>query len=236
MKKSSVEEIRARFDKDVERFANVETGQSATIDAPLVLNLISGAAAAINPHAKDLLDVGCGAGNYSLKLLTKIPNMNVTLVDLSEAMLRRAHERVASETKGSITTVQCDVRSCEFPAGRFDVITAAAVLHHLRSDEEWHAVFASFHHWLRPGGSLWISDLVVHEHPAVHGVMWQRYGEYLTNLKGAKYRDDVFSYIEKEDTPRSLPFQLGLLGKVGFTDIDVLHKNSCFAAFGAIKA
>ena len=32
--KSSVAEIRARFDHDVERFANLETGQSATVDAP----------------------------------------------------------------------------------------------------------------------------------------------------------------------------------------------------------
>ena len=39
--KSSVAEIRARFDNDVERFANLETGQSATVDAPLVLELIA---------------------------------------------------------------------------------------------------------------------------------------------------------------------------------------------------
>ena len=236
MKKSSVQEIRERFDKDVDRFSNVETGQSATIDAPLVLNLISGAAAAVNPRATHLLDVGCGAGNYSLKLLAKIPNMSVTLVDLSEPMLRRAHERVSVETKGTVTTVQCDIRSCDFPPEHFDVITAAAVLHHLREDAEWYHVFSSFHRWLRPGGSLWISDLIVHDHPAVHEMMWRRYGEYLAGLKGGKYRDDVFAYIEKEDTPRSLPFQLNMLRKVGFGDIDVLHKNSTFAAFGAIKA
>ena len=66
--KSTVEQIRARFDNDGERFSNLETGQSATIDAPLVFELISQAAAATNPGATDLLDVGCGAGNYSLKL------------------------------------------------------------------------------------------------------------------------------------------------------------------------
>ena len=44
--KSTVEEIRARFDNDVERFSNLETGQSATIDAPLALELIAEAAAA----------------------------------------------------------------------------------------------------------------------------------------------------------------------------------------------
>ena len=36
--KSTVEEIRQRFDKDVERFSNLETGQSATIDAPWCWN------------------------------------------------------------------------------------------------------------------------------------------------------------------------------------------------------
>src|SRR5262249_6939545 len=35
--KSTVEQIRVRFDNDVERFSNLDTGQSATIDAPLVL-------------------------------------------------------------------------------------------------------------------------------------------------------------------------------------------------------
>src|SRR5687768_11443821 len=32
--KSTVDEIRRRFDADVERFSNLETGQSATLDAP----------------------------------------------------------------------------------------------------------------------------------------------------------------------------------------------------------
>ena len=32
--KSTVAEIRARFDNDVARFSNLETGQSATVDAP----------------------------------------------------------------------------------------------------------------------------------------------------------------------------------------------------------
>jgi hypothetical protein len=35
--KSMVEEIPQRFDADVERFSNLETGQSATVDSPLAL-------------------------------------------------------------------------------------------------------------------------------------------------------------------------------------------------------
>ena len=67
--KSTVEEIRQRFDADVERFSNLETGQSATVDAPLAMSLIAEVAAAVTPKATSVLDVGCGAGNYTLKLL-----------------------------------------------------------------------------------------------------------------------------------------------------------------------
>src|ERR1700680_4066467 len=65
--------------------------------------------------------------------------------------------------------------------------------------------------------------------------MRQRYGEYLTRLKDEAYRDHVFAYVEKEDTPRPLLFQLDLLRQVGFAQVEVLHKNLCFAAFGAVK-
>src|SRR5687767_15351351 len=108
--KSSVDEIRARFDADVERFSNLETGQSATVDAPLAMTLVARAAAATTPHARHVLDVGCGAGNYTLKLLEQIPNLDVTLIDLSQPMLDRAKERVRQATVGDITTIQGDIR------------------------------------------------------------------------------------------------------------------------------
>ena len=40
-RKASVEEIRGRFDRDVGRFSNLETGQTATVDAALALDLIA---------------------------------------------------------------------------------------------------------------------------------------------------------------------------------------------------
>jgi tRNA (cmo5U34)-methyltransferase len=234
--KSTVDEIRQRFDADVERFANLETGQSATVDAPLAMALIAQSAAAATPHARHVLDVGCGAGNYTLKLLQFLPNLDVTLIDLSMPMLARASERIGQATRGTITTVQGDVREVDIDAEKVDIILAAAVLHHLRDASEWRQVFSAFHRALRPGGSLWVFDLVDSSIPPVQRLMWQQYGEYLTQLQGPDYRDHVFAYVEKEDTPRPLLFQLELLREVGFKNIDVLHKNLCFAAFGAVKS
>jgi tRNA (cmo5U34)-methyltransferase len=233
--KSSVDEIRQRFDADVERFSNLETGQSSTIDAPLSLELIVRAAASTTPGATHLLDVGAGAGNYALRMLEALPGLDVTLVDLSRPMLDRAAERLRGSTASQVSCVQSDVRQLELGEGRFDLITAAAVLHHLRTTEEWETVFAAFFRALRPGGSIWISDLVEHSIPAVQALMWERYGEYLTALRDEAYREHVFAYVEREDTPRPLVFQIELLRHVGFSAVDVLHKNGPFAAFGAVK-
>ncbi len=233
--KSSVEQIRQRFDQDVERFANLEVGHSAIMDSPLMLDLLTKAAAAATPGARALLDIGCGAGNYSLKMLQVLPGLSVSLIDLSLPMLDRAVERLQPATTGQVRAVQGDIRDLELGAEQYDLILAGAVFHHLRSDEEWRAVFAKCCRSLRPGGSLWIADMIEHSTAAIQELMRLRYGDYLTSLRGAAYRDQVFGYIAQEDTPRSLLFQLDLLRSVGFAEVEILHKNSCFAAFGGIK-
>lgn len=233
--KSTVEEIRIRFDHEVDRFSNLQTGQQATIDAPLSLALIAEAASRVTPRATSLLDVGCGAGNYTLKVLERLPNLDVTLIDLSRPMLDRAVARVSQATSGRVTALQGDVRELQLGEARYDLICAAAVLHHLREEDEWGTVFSKFYHSLRVGGSLWISDLIEHSDPRIQALMRERWGAYLTQLKDEAYRDEVFGYIAQEDTPRPLMFQMDLLRKVGFSKVELLHKNSCFAAFGAIK-
>ncbi len=233
--KCSVEEIRARFDADVERFSNLETGQTATVDAPLAMELITRAAFHATTPIRRILDIGCGAGNNTLKLLGLVPGADCDLLDLSGPMLERARDRVRAAGAGKATAIQADFREVVLAEGVYDVVLAAAVLHHLRGEDDWLAAFRKLHAILRPGGSVWITDLVSHENPAVQELMWKRYGDYLVSIGGLEYRDKVFAYIEFEDSPRPVSRQLELLRDAGFRSVDILHKNSCFAAFGAIK-
>ena len=239
MPKSTPDEIRQRFDRDVERFSNLETGQSATIDAPLVLDLITSAALAVTPHAQTVLDVGCGAGNYPLKLLQKIENrpaFDITLIDLSRPMLDRAAARLTAAAPANS------------PPSK-----ATCVKSHLEKT-------VSTSSWLPPccticeptrSGKPSSKNSSAPSVPAAHSGFptWSSTppapsinscgsadGEYLTGLNGEAYRDQVFAYIEKEDTPRSLVYQLDLLRRVGFSEVEPLHKNGPFAAFGAVKA
>ncbi len=74
-----------------------------------------------------------------------------------------------------------------------------------------------------------------HSISGVQNIMRGRYGEYLSKIGGDDYRDKVFKYMDHEDTPRSLSYQIELMKKIGFSKTEILHKNSCFAAYGAIK-
>lgn len=233
--KSTVEEIRQRFDNDVERFSNLETGQTSTIDAEISLELLTESAKRIKPDAVNILDIGCGAGNYTLKMLSKLPGLNCTLVDLSKPMLDRAHARVSKATANKIETIQGDIREIDLPKNHFDIILAGAVLHHLRDDADWEFVFKKLFAILKHRGCLMISDVVTQDTELLNDFIWEKYGDYLEKIAGKEYREKVLAYVKKEDSPRSLNFQMGLMKKVGFSAVEILHKNVCFAAYCGIK-
>ncbi len=235
MLKSTLKEIKERFDNDVERFSNLKTGQVSTIDAEISLELITESSKRIVPNAKNLLDIGCGAGNYTLKMLLKVEDLNCTLVDLSKPMLDKAFERVTGQCNSVVEVIQGDIREVILKENHFDIILAGAVLHHLRDDNDWEQTFDKLYRLLKPGGCLMISDLVTQESESINEYIWQRYGDYLERVGGANYRDKVFEYVAKEDSPRSVNYQLDLMKKVGFKKTEILHKNMCFAAFGGIK-
>lgn len=235
MKKSTVTEIKERFDNDVERFSNLETGQTATMDAMIALELMTSTANVLKPNAKKIMDLGCGAGNYTLKMLSKQANLDCTLIDLSHNMVARASQRVSEMTTGKVETIAADIRTIDLPANSFDIILAGAVLHHLREDSDWEFVFEKLYNSLNPGGCLMVSDLVVQDNLTVNQLIWSRYAHYLKELGGSEYQQKVFDYIEIEDSPKSLNYQLDLMKKVGFASTEILHKNACFATFCGVK-
>jgi SAM-dependent methyltransferase len=103
--------------------------------------------AARREQATDLLEVGCGTGNY-LEALTLAGGLRVSGIDPSSAMLAQLHERLPSAT-GTATAGRAE--QLPFPPAAFDLIYSVDVIHHVGDRD---AYFAEAARVLRSGG--WI--------------------------------------------------------------------------------
>jgi len=104
-----------------------------------------------------VLDAGCGTGRLTAELLQQLPRGQVVGVDLSQNMLRSAHENLLSaepapgeENRGRVRFVAADLQDLPF-AGCFDGIFSTASFHWvLDHDRLFRSLFVS----LKPGGWL----------------------------------------------------------------------------------
>src|SRR5258705_9226475 len=104
-----------------------------------------------------ILDYGCGYGRTLVDLLAG-GFQNLVGVDFSEAMLARA--RVAAPCAG---LVRNDGHSLPFKNECFDGALLFAVLTCIPANDEQRALMAEAERMLRPGGLLYISDLLLND-------------------------------------------------------------------------
>lgn len=233
--KKTVAEISSYFNGEVERFSDLARGQLSIKDARLMMDLLAETAGVLIPDARNILDIGCGAGNQTLNLLRVFPAAECTLLDISPAMLKRAGERVAPVAPDRFALVEDDFRTARLPEGKFDIVVAAAVLHHLRDDADWTRGFSRIYSLLKKGGLLLVSDLIRHEDPAVEAVFKVRQEKFLRGALGDAEAERILQSIALSDTPTSLEYQFALLRRIGFRQVCLLHKNLVFGAYYARK-
>jgi ubiquinone/menaquinone biosynthesis C-methylase UbiE len=99
-------------------------------------------------NAKDVLDYGCGPG-YLAKHLIEEGAKSVTGIDVSDAEIERARERVQEEgVADKCRFLVEDAHHMSFPDDSFDVIVGDSILHHL----ELRQALLEIRRVLRPGG------------------------------------------------------------------------------------
>jgi phosphatidylethanolamine/phosphatidyl-N-methylethanolamine N-methyltransferase len=117
-----------------------EPGRSAAVDA---------AAKACGAQGGRLLEVGVGTG---LSLPDYPHNIRILGIDLSEPMLRKAHERVAEEGLGNVEGLAVmDAAAMALPDRSFDAVVAQFVITAVPHPE---ATLDEFARVLKPGGEI----------------------------------------------------------------------------------
>jgi GT2 family glycosyltransferase/SAM-dependent methyltransferase len=112
--------------------------------------------------ARDILDVGCGAGRFGAALKARQP-CRVTGLEIDPAAATAARSRLDAVHEGDLETLVPP-----FAEGAFDAIVCGDVLEHLR---EPLAFLRRARTWLRPGGTMVASVPNVRHHTVVRSLL-----------------------------------------------------------------
>ena len=111
------------------------------------------AAQFINKRGGRVLELGVGTG---LALQHYAPHLDVTGIDFSEEMLRKARRRVSEMGLKQVTALrQMDARALDFPDDSFDIVTAMHVLSVVPEPEK---VMSEVARVCKPGGRVVITN------------------------------------------------------------------------------
>ena len=100
-----------------------------------------------------VLDVGCGTGNFSVKLASY--GCEVTGIDISEEMLAVARQK-AEGIKPGIEFKRMDVYSLDFPDNHFDGVFSMAAFEFIKEPQR---AYNEMFRVLKPGGRLLIGTI-----------------------------------------------------------------------------
>ena len=158
-----------------------------------------------------LLDLGCGTGLELDCIFRRLPDLEVTGVDLAGGMLdllRRKHRDKA------LTLVQADYFAWEPESGPFDAVVAFETLHHVSAAQKA-TLFAKIHRWLRPGGVFLECDSIAST-PEMEAMA---FAECARRRARDGVPENVFVHF---DTPLTLEHELEALRAGVFVTVEVL--------------
>jgi len=114
------------------------------------------AAAGVQPGHR-VIDLGCGGGQLSLAVAER--GARVLAVDANQARLSRLKAIARQRGLTGLEVLARPVDSLSLPIGSADLIVSSYALHRLRDADKQRLVGAAFH-WLRPGGTLIVADMM----------------------------------------------------------------------------
>jgi ubiquinone/menaquinone biosynthesis C-methylase UbiE len=104
-----------------------------------------------------VVDLGCGTGQLSIPLAER--GARVLAIDVSQAMIGRLEANARDRSVGGIEAIAIPIENLSLPPESVDLVITSYALHHLRDSDKSRVVSAAYR-WLRPGGSLFVADMM----------------------------------------------------------------------------
>jgi tRNA (cmo5U34)-methyltransferase len=189
----------------------------------------------IQPDFKPLriLDLGCGTGNLTQKILEHFPDVQIDVLDLSEDILHECMNRFTN--KSNINYLQADFKSMNLPLGNYDLVMSSIAIHHVEDPFKlrlYKEVFQS----LKKGGLFIFAD-------QTRGITDEIYFKNIECWKSEAFKlgsteenwNMWMAHQDAHDFHSPVGWHLENMKKAGFNEVDLLSKYLMWGVFWAKK-
>jgi tRNA (cmo5U34)-methyltransferase len=200
------------------------------------------------PEPRRWLDLGCGSGPLSRKLLHDFPLSRGIMLDYSEPMLQNAQSKLQKlKVEDRVKLVQADLSRSDWKSSvemssSFDVVVSGFAIHHL-SDERKKEVYQEVHDILSPGGVFLNLEHVASPDPVVERIfdgafvdsMYQHYQGQKSEEECQAAVEYDLSVDEEANILTPVETQCDWLRNIGYDHVDCYFKFFILALFGGVK-
>lgn len=200
----------------------------------------------IPPKVEQIVELGCGTGELSLKLLHHYPKAKLIALDYSPRMIAFAKNKIAQAGYGDrFRGIQLDFgawanKEVSSSLGiEFHACISSFAIHHL-SNEMKLKLFERIGENLKPGGVFWNAAPVLPEFTQLEQVYQKIREEWaieqettLTEVRAKLGKTKPYGY-SSQDRLASLEEHLQMLKTAGFTTVAVPWKYYGIAVFGGV--
>jgi len=128
-----------------------QINKDGRVENPLVFPWYKAAFHHIKNHANgELLEIGCGRGEFALWLKRTMPALKITAVDFSEAAIAIAKSNIA-DGDTNVCFMQDDAQALRFQNDSFDYVVSCECMEHVLSPQKMAREIARV---LKPGGKF----------------------------------------------------------------------------------
>ena len=182
-----------------------------------------------------LLEVGCGPGFYACRLAEELPMLDITGVDLSSSLIKRARSRANSRHLKHCTFERADAHALPYASHSIDAVVVSR-LFLIVPDKE--GIMREIHRVLRPGGRTFIAEPTSGFRTRLPlALMWLL--SRLTTSPAGKYREpqqaEVLTRTEFEKLVHSQPWGAVELRYDGWYQYAVCQQAVEAAAYAPIE-
>lgn len=181
---------------------------------------------------KNILDLGCGNGNVTSRLLQLFSESNFTLLDASQEMINLCKVRFKNY---KVEYIKSFFKDYCFKDNYYDLISAGFSLHHCNSNEK-KSLFQNINKSLKKGGVFSYSDLMINKNKPEHLKLlydWELF-VYESFPNGEKW-EWLMEHYNEFDKPDDYNDQIKWLKEAGFKNISLPTKKGYWVHIQTVK-